>query len=103
MGGEEGEGVTDLGGEVVARPNRVGVDARVLVVAQHELGERSGVAADRRVGLGGARLERPTRVCGGTSPILRKEPRLHRADRTAPASGRRFREALAVALSRADT
>ena len=101
LGGDERERVADVVREVVARADGVGVDDRVVVAAEDEERERGGVAPDRRLGLGGAELERPARGLLGCGPVSGEDERLHRADRTAPAPGRRVGDALAVALGRA--
>ena len=68
--------------------------------AEHERCERRGVAADRRLGLLRAGLERPAGSFLGSRPVSCEQERLHGADRPAPAPRRRVSEALAVALGR---
>jgi 3-hydroxyacyl-CoA dehydrogenase/enoyl-CoA hydratase/carnithine racemase len=71
---------------------------RLVVAPEHEKREGCRIAPDRRLGLPRTELERPSRVLLRSVPVIREEERLHRADRAAPAPGRRVREALAVDL-----
>src|SRR5205085_11092772 len=96
--GDERERVPDVAREIVADANRIRVDTRLGGAAGHEQRETGGVAADRRLGLGCAGLERPTRVFLGARPVAGEETCLDRADRAAPAPRRGVGEALAVAL-----
>jgi len=72
------------------------------VLAEHELGERSGVSADRALGLGRARVERPASVVPSTAEVTSDQPGLHRPDRPPPAPGRGVRPTLAVCVSSAE-
>ena len=98
MRSEEGERIADVSREVVACADRVGVDAGVFVVSQGQARECGGIAANRRIRLGGAGVERPARIAPSAVPVAGDETRLDRSDRASPASGRRFLEALSVAL-----
>ena len=98
LGGDEGERVRDLVRELLVRPRVVRVDARVVPVAEHEVRERRCVAADRRLRLRGADLERPARLVRGAVPVAREHAGLERPDRPPPAAGRRVLPALAIAL-----
>ena len=69
---------------------RRGEQRRLLVAAEHEQRERTGVAADRRLRLRSARVERPARGRRSASSPG-DEQRLHRADRPPPRVGRRAR------------
>src|SRR6266545_6116001 len=61
------------------------------------MGERGGVATDRRFGIVGALLERPECVALGALPVTGEDARLEDRDRTPPASRRCIVPALAVA------
>src|SRR5207244_5350408 len=93
---DEGKRVADVAGEVVADADLVGMAASFGVAAEHEQRQGGGVAADRRVGLRGACLQRPAGGLLRARPVAREDERLDRADRPAPAAGRRIGEALAV-------
>ena len=100
LSGDECQRVGYLAREGLVRPCVVGVDAHAVPVAQDAARERRRVAADRRFGLGGTHVDRPLRIRCRPVPVAGEQPRLDRADRTAPAPGRCLLPALAVALGR---
>ena len=100
LGGDHRQRVTHVTREVVADADRVGVDSRVLPVAEDGAGERRRVAADRRLRLGSTLGERPAGRLLGPRPVAGQHERLHRADRPTPAPGRSVGVALAPARGR---
>ena len=101
LGGDHRERVADLGGSRRGCESCPPATRASGVAAEHEQRERRRVAADRRLGLGGAARRAPTALPPPRRPVAGEQARLDRADRPPPAARRRVRPALAVALGRA--
>jgi hypothetical protein len=82
-------------------PQRIGSEAKAVPLLQHRVRERSGVAADRRLGAVSTLLERPPCIALGAVPVGREDACLEDRDRPAPAARRRIGPALAIAIARA--
>ena len=84
--GDHEQPVGDVAWKVIAPDERLSDHARLDVPPENEIRERRRVAADRRVRLRRACIERPARRIGRV--VAGDEERLHRGDRPAPRIGR---------------
>ncbi len=100
-GGERRQRIGHVARKIVALAQRGGQWPRFRIATEDEQREAARITSDRGLGLRSAELERPAGRFLGSGPVAGDHERLHRADRPAPAPGRRLDDALAVALRRA--